>query len=186
MPISLVIKKAPNDPVSQSFTPGSYADDGSWSQGGSNYWNNRDQLFADTSYSSWVRFPNVTVPQGATITEAYVELYVLEDSVSNQNVYIRVVNEDNPSAPSNNTQAKTIFGRSLPANNWPTNSFSSGSTAQSVDFASDIQTVVNRAGWTSGNAIMISLAGNPAYVWFATYENSSGYLDPTLHLSWIA
>lgn len=115
------------------------------------------QGLESNSYATGVRFTNVTVPQGATITAAYVT--VVEASGSDDmEVVIHGHASDN--SPSFVTTPDVISrDRTLVSVTWEGGD-DLVTPANSPDIAPVIQEIVDRAGWVSGNALTVFLIGN--------------------------
>ena len=110
-----------------------------------------------------MRFTNVTVPRGATITNAYVQFGVDEVSTGSTSLTLAAQAVDN--APAFTTATRNISARATttakvswtPAS-WPTVG------ARSLDQRSPslgpaITEVVGRTGWASGNALALVVTG---------------------------
>jgi len=116
-----------------------------------------------TSMHTYIRFPAVAVPQGATITSATLTLTCGEYSSSvtaNFNIYAN--NVDDSVAPTTVEQFNTIMTTttsavvewsSVPAVSYP-NAFAD------QDVSALIQEIVSRDGWVSENAIGIMVKNN--------------------------
>ncbi|GEM_PF-5249847 len=107
-----------------------------------------------------MRFNGISIPQGATITSAYLEFETDELDSGTTNLNISAENTDN--ATTFTTATNNISSRSkTSAISW--SSVSAWNTAdqkhQSPDIASIIQQVVNRSGWTSGNSMALFIDG---------------------------
>jgi hypothetical protein len=108
-----------------------------------------------------VRFTNVGIPQGANITNAYVEFTVDETSTGSCSLTIKAQDTDNAGAftsatgdVSNRTTTQASVAWSPVA--WDT----IHSTQQTPDLTSVIQEVVDRQGWQNGNALAIIITGS--------------------------
>jgi len=107
-----------------------------------------------------LRFLNVTIPNGATIVSAKVQFYCLTGSSGNNvNVKLHMENADNPAAP---TSSSDLAGRSLTTGvNWNTvGAWTNTNWYDSVDISSELQTVVDRVGWASGQAMIVHVRDN--------------------------
>lgn len=130
---------------------------------------------------AFLKFDNIDVPQGSSITEAKLtgtttndQYHDLDDSVT-VNIYGN--DEDNASAPSdwgqysslNKTSANVTWN--FPAETWPDNE-----ERTSPDIKTIIQEVVNRPGWVSGNSVMIMIEGQQNWSYdakeFASYSDA--------------
>ncbi len=103
-------------------------------------------------------FRNVTIPQGATITEAYISLYLRAEG-DGQPVVSRIFGFDEDSV--------SDFGESLPAAKAQTSAYTDwtidgpeGQWDQSPNISSIVQEIVNRSGWSDGNAMGFVIAEN--------------------------
>lgn len=139
---------------------------------------------AQENYDNWpnyaqhflgfFRFQNITIAQSATISSAYFKPY--KSSYASVPLVIHGIAADNVGAPS--------AGSDLAASNFTSANVnwtdSVGSTQQtSSDIKTIIQEIVDRSGWSSGNAIMLALVTQTPgyagqYMWNASsYDYSS-------------
>lgn len=120
------------------------------------------------TYKAALRFQNVTIPKGATITSAKITLYTGSLGASGSpNLKIQGIAEDNTAAFS------TTFGAHGPWSRGGTSSVVTGwtptaganTTYDSPDITSVIQEIINRGGWASGNALGLFVLdnGSPAH-----------------------
>lgn len=101
----------------------------------------------------WDRWTSVTIPQGTTLTSAIISLYNVTGHGAGSSIVItsKAENADNHTAPTSGADAN---GRTLTTGTaWPTFGPSVDNTWYTQDIVAEIQTVINRAGWASGNAI---------------------------------
>jgi len=105
-----------------------------------------------------IRFENLNIPQGVTVTNAYLEL--VSNETNSGNVALRIRCEDaDSSAPFSNapfnignrskTSAETI---------WSPGAWIAGSIYQTDNFAPSFQEVVDRGGWNPGNALAVLIS----------------------------
>lgn len=140
------------------------------------------------SANAFIRFPNVTFPTNATITSALVSGDSQANlSVSTCNVTIRALAEDNATAPTSladaNGRTTTTAGvnwSSIPG--WTT-----GTNYASPNISSVITEIKNRAGWASGNAIVLyfidaASSTNARRQWYS--EDHSSGAPPTLSITY--
>jgi len=141
--------------ASGTFYPAVSGDDGF--RGSVSGFNNSAQFiyfgeFGETA-NGFVRFVNVTIPQGSTITNAYIRFtsYNSESGTAvNTNVYFN--NVDDATAPTNATEFDGLSLTSGVA--WDgIAAWSDGSQYDTVDIKSALQTVIDRVGWASGQAV---------------------------------
>lgn len=111
-------------------------------------------------YGIFVRFTNVTIPKDAIITECYVKLFASNaDSASTVNANIHFNTSDNAVAP---TSCATYNALTLTdAIAWNAIGTWSGYVGYNTPSLTSIfQTIVNRAGWVSGNAAQVLIKNN--------------------------
>jgi len=114
-------------------------------------------------YSAGLRFTGVTVPQGATITSATFRITAQATYNASPNVvkyHVSAEDSDNGTAfstlPANNMHASTRARTTADAGPWTLTSVT-GNTNYSISVTSVVQEIVDRAGWVSGNALVIIL-----------------------------
>ena len=123
----------------------------------------------------WVRFPNVTIPQGTTIDSAILR-FIGKDSYGEGSMVLSFNASDNAVAPTtygeyfmlSETTAKVTWN-SIPE--WVDDG-----SYNSPDVRNPVQEVINRAGWVSGNALMVLGKYNPGFFKREAYDYSE---DPT-------
>ncbi|MCF2948337.1 VWA domain-containing protein [Paraglaciecola aquimarina] len=103
-----------------------------------------------------VRFRKVTLPQGASVSNAYIEFTAYQTSSSNfASFNISGVDQDDPSSFRNYSrylQRNKPKTGSVPWTNIPR--WIKNYTYQTPSVASIVQSIVNRSGWDSGNDMM--------------------------------
>ena len=122
-----------------------------------------------------MRFTNVIVPSGATITNAYIEFTVDETDSGTANFTIYGEDANDPpnfSSSDDDISDRTQTSASVSWNNVP-NWTSVGATHQTPDISSIIQEIVDRGGWSSGNAMVIMIDGTGERT-AESYNGSSG------------
>ena len=125
------------------------------------YLNTGSELTFNASSNNYVgmRFANLTIPPGAVVTEAYLILTAYQNRYGSADMQIRMINEANPDRFRRRDRyvlrdaAKTsgIGWTGLP--NWYKDE-----TYQTPNLAAQVQQIVNRADWQSGNAVMFVLS----------------------------
>ncbi len=117
-----------------------------------------------------LRFTDLAIPNGATITNAWLEFTADEVRSGITDATIRAQDADNPASfnalttdiSSRGTTTALVTWNSIPA--WDT----VGATYQSPDISPIVQEVVDRSGWSAGNAMafVITATGRRnAYSW---------------------
>jgi PKD repeat protein len=122
------------------------------------------ELVFDIDTNQWVglRFTNIAIPRGATISRAYLQFEADEAQSEATNLAIQGQAADNPGtfsftdkiASRPRTQASAAWS---PAP-W-TLVGEVGPNQRSTDLSAVIQEIVNRPGWASGNALVLVVSG---------------------------
>ena len=135
------------------------ADDGR-SHAGGNYNNNANNIiFGDNTgaaFDSWIRYTSVTVPQGVRIISANLEL-VSTGAETGDDVKLNIYcnDADTAVAPTDEDEHAAL-DRTTAFTVWDDiPSWSDNEVVTSPDFKSAVQEVIDRAGWASGNALMV-------------------------------
>lgn len=137
---------------------------------------------SSTDYWNGWRWTNVTVPQGATIVSATLDLYSAQLTSGTAKAIFYGVNEDDlttfntstsyPEGKSRTTASKAVnFNMTA----W-TNTLGYG--AELIDVKDLVQEIINRSGWVSGNAMGIvahdnASGGTNNYVGHSTYDRAT-------------
>ncbi len=107
-----------------------------------------------------LRFQGINIVQGATITNAYIEFVAADSDSPVTSLTIRGEANDN-AAPF--SAGSPITSRSLTTQSvaWDgeAGGWTSGSVYQTPDLTAVVQEIVNRAGWSQGNAMVFSITG---------------------------
>lgn len=134
-----------------------------------------------------LRFQNIQIPPGSTITNAYIEFTALGGTAGAMSVSIAGENVDDAAtftATANNISGRTKTSQVVtwtPADPWVANM-----TYQTAELKTIVQAIVDRAGWMSGNdmafifsSIASSLNKRDAYA----YDQDAGKA-PKLHIEY--
>lgn len=110
-----------------------------------------------------IRFAGVAIPQGATITNAYVQFQVDETGSTAASLTVRGQAADNaatfPSTSSSvSSRPRTVASVAWTPPAWPTIGIV-GADQRTPNLASIMQEIVNRGGWASGNALALIVTG---------------------------
>lgn len=150
------------------------------------------QLFfgkgAGVTYDAGIRARGVDIPQGATILSAFLELVASSNSINEPaNLILYGEDADNAAGFTNkaNFQARTRTSAYVPWSNVPT--WATGQVYQTPDITTLIQEIVNRAGWASGNDLVIFIQDNAsganAIRAAAAYDDPI-YREPRLYVTY--
>lgn len=135
--------------------------------------------YGDTTTRTFLRFDDVTIPAGSTVTAATLTLR--SDHAETGAVRARFACEDadDPAAP---TTASDLMARSLTTARSPrwtltAADWNAGGLKVTTDFAAAVQEVVDRPGWASANALMVVALDDAST---SPYANAISYeSDPT-------
>ncbi|GEM_PF-671100 len=116
-------------------------------------------ILTQNNRNAGVRFQNITIPQGATITSAYIETYLHSSSYDDIDVNIY---GDFADHSLNFADTNTLVNNRLKTSAFVLwNAGNSGTGyKKSPDISSVVQEIVNRGGWQSGNSISMLMFGN--------------------------
>ncbi len=100
-------------------------------------------------------FDGVTVPQGATITSAYVKFKSEDDE--DGSAYVKIYAEDTDDASAFSESRRNLTNRTKTSNyvTWSLTEWEEDEYYNSADIKTVIQEVVDRSGWTSGNNLNV-------------------------------
>jgi Calcineurin-like phosphoesterase len=132
------------------------------------------------------RFTNVTVPRGATITNAYVQFETDEAHSEATNLTIHGQAVDNApvfaaTAVNISARARTAAAVAWTPPPW-TLVGEAGPNQRTPNLAAPIQQIINRSGWTSGNALALIISGSGHRTTRAYEGKPAG--APLLHLEY--
>lgn len=129
-----------------------------------------------------LRFPDIKIPQGATITEARLDLTSLRDNEDTS--AITIFGEASSDATPYQTIYNNISARSqLSASvNWSVDNWLAEGNYESPDIAPLIQGIVNQADWCGGNAAGLILQGSGTR-YLSAFDNGAGNA-PSLTVSY--
>lgn len=137
----------------------------------SSYWWCTGTVVLWLSQSAW-RFPNVTVPQGATINSATLRVNAtIVPGATN----IKVYGHDVDNAPSWGTHGSALnFGAQTKTTANQAYSVSTTGT-KTINVTDEVQEIISRAGWASGNALRLMTDGNTGnnYSYWEDFSHAS-------------
>jgi hypothetical protein len=109
-----------------------------------------------------LRFPNLAIPKGSTITRAYVQFETDEAQSEATALTINGQAADNPATYSSankiSTRTRTNTAATWNPAAWTTIG-EAGTNQRTTDLAGVIQEIVNRTGWAPGNALALIITG---------------------------
>lgn len=106
-----------------------------------------------------LRFTGLTIPQGATITKAYIEF--VADKTSSGTASLTLYGEKTDNATTFTTVLNNISSRVITTAfvAWSPQTWSAAGVYQSNDIKTIVQEIVNRIGWKSGNSMAFIITG---------------------------
>ncbi|RUM64974.1 MAG: hypothetical protein DSZ05_06795, partial [Sulfurospirillum sp.] len=133
-----------------------------------------------------IRFQGLVIPQGATITNAYIQFGV--DEVSTVATNLQITAEDNVNAPAFTKTPYYLSDLQTLDNSiqWNPPAWNQvgvqGINQQTSDIKSLVQSIVNKTGWKSGNAMAFLISGTGKRV--AESYDGDPSLSPILHVEY--
>ncbi len=174
-----------------TITPHVAAGGDNWAWITSADFSNSDTEFAYGYYSPYLvhngyRFTNITVPAGSTVTACYATL-VAAQTLSNtvSAVQVHFVDADNPTAATTYTNAEAQ-PRTTAYATWTPGAQTAGTGYNTPSLVTPAQAVFNRAGWASGQAVIVVIRAVTAtnnYRVAATYQHAT-YTEPILTITY--
>lgn len=133
-----------------------------------------------------LRFDDIEVPRGATITEAYLQFTADVSSSGRVSASVRALASDD--APRFSRRARTLSAAAKTRGrvDWrvaPWTAGASGAAQRTPDLSDLVQELVDRAGWRSGNAVAFTIQGSRGDRAAKSYEKSRRGA-PLLHIEY--
>ncbi len=162
------------------------SDDAEERADGSMYLDSSDleMVFDGSDQTVGMRFLNITVPPGATVTQAYVQFKVDEAMSGATSLTIAGQAADNAGtflSGANNISSRSLTSTAVP---WAPAAWNTvgqaGADQRTPDLSAVIQEIVQRPGWASGNALVLIVTGTGERVAEAFEGDAAG--APLLHL----
>ena len=133
----------------------------------------------------WVglRFQSITVPQGATITDAYIQ-FTAEDN-DNGSAKVKIYGEDENDADQYSSSDDDITDRTKTSEKvtWNMPSWTTNTTYNTPDLTDIVQEIVDRGGWLSGNDMAFIIKPENGDRDAYTYDASTSKA-PLLFIEW--
>ena len=120
-----------------------------------------------------LRFNDIEIPQGATISGAHIEFTV--DETSSGSTDLTITGQDSDEAPAFTTQNYDVSSRTATSASvgWQPAAWSTiGAKEQSTDLAVIVQEIVNRSGWTSNGSMVFIITGTGSRI-AESYDGSA-------------
>ena len=159
-------------------------DDAEERSNGSMYLNSSDlELIYDGSNQRvGMRFTGVSIPQGATVSKAYIEFQTDETNSGSTSLTFRGHDTDNAAtftSASNNISSRGLTASSAAWHNVPAWN-TVGDKHHSPDLSAIVQEIVDRGGWSTGNSMAFIVSGSGERTAESYEGNHAG--APRLHV----
>jgi len=140
---------------------------------------------------AWLRFANVTIPQGSTITAAFMRLKCHQNqsgTAVNTNIYFN--DHDNAVAPTDDIEFGNLV-KTTAFTPWDAiATWTDGIQYDTPSLVDELQEIVNRGSFASGNAVMAIIyndgSDDAAKRLFSAIDFDGGSEKPELHVEWSA
>jgi hypothetical protein len=133
-----------------------------------------------------MRFTGVAIPQGATITAAWIQFQV--DEVSTATTVVTVVGQASDDAAGFTTTTGNLSGRPRTSASvgWTppawTVAGARGADQRTPDLSALVQEIVAQGGWVSGNDLVLMISGTGSRV--AESVDGGATRAPVLHIEY--
>ena len=127
--------------------------------------------FSFDHYQGFFRFQNIAVPQGQTIKSAYLKPYFASGTERTFKLYGYY--KDNVSAPSSGSDGNHTNFTTAGISDFVISS--TGGQKTSPDIKTIVQEIVDRAGWSSGNAMMFGMYFQSGVMYANRFRTFRGY-----------
>lgn len=140
---------------------------------------------AGSGAGNFVRFPTVTIPTGASITEAFIRYTAYQSNTAvTCNVKCHMNDHDDAVAPTNLAEFNALALTS--GVNWDDlPSWADGNSYDTSSIISEVQAIVDRPAWSSGNAMIVVIKDNSASaIRYGSSIEHSASEKAELHVTW--
>ncbi|MGI9380447.1 MAG: hypothetical protein ACR2OW_12420, partial [Methyloligellaceae bacterium] len=133
-----------------------------------------------------IRFNNIDIPQGAIITNAYLQFQA--DETQSGGTSLTLHGEDTDNAQQFSSQTNNISSRqnTTASVNWQPGAWDtvgeSGADQQTPDLSAIIQEIVDRSGWAPQNSLALKITGSGKRTAESFDGDQAG--APLLHIEW--
>ena len=124
-------------------------------------------VYADNAVITGLRFPNLAVPQGVEIEEAWIEFNASAGDRSTASFIIQAENAADAAPLQLGPSDLSDRPRTTAATPWQPESWFIGEHYTTADFAPVVQEVVSREDWTENNSLLVVISGTGRRTAFA-------------------
>jgi len=146
---------------------------------------NLDLVFNASNQTVGMRFTTLSIPAGATITRAYIQFTSRKVDQGAASLTVRGQTVDNPGTFLGTSGNLSGRSRTTAAVSWSPPSWGMGEVGaaqQTPELKTVVQEIVDRPGWSSGNALVIVITGTGVRV-ASSYDQSPAEA-PLLHIEY--
>jgi hypothetical protein len=136
-----------------------------------------------TAQTIGIRFADLAVPDGATITEAWIQFRASGSNSGATSVQVRGIDQDDTATFTTATTTVTSRPVTDAAVTWAPPAWTSGQNGtaqQTSDLSEIVQEIVDRPGWRGGNALAFRMTGTGE----RRASSHDGARAPVLHLAY--
>ncbi|MET0525987.1 MAG: PKD domain-containing protein [Nocardioides sp.] len=136
-----------------------------------------------TAQTIGIRFDNLAVPSGATVTEAWIQFRASGSNSGATSVQISGIAQDDTATFTTSSTTVSSRPRTTASSAWSPPTWTSGQAGaaqRTTDLRSIVQEIVRRPGWRSGNALAFVMTGTGE----RRASSHDGALAPVLHLAY--
>lgn len=135
---------------------------------------------------NWLRFaPNI--PQGSTITSAYVRWRWWGTTSRSGYTTVRIENSANATLFTSSNDYDNRSWYNMGNASWGAGTVTEGVYYNTVSMVTGVQAVVNKAAWAPGNYLQVGLGPSVArYLFLFDSYKTVGGVPPKLHITYIA
>ena len=135
------------------------------------FWNN-------SNFIQGIHFSGITIPNSATIDSATLDLYsytITDSNTANITIYGEGIDDSLPfdSANATDISTRSLTTSSVGWSNVPANS-TAGVKVTSPDLSPIVQEIVNRSGWSSGNALSLIIPQAQGTRRYYSFDGAAG------------
>ena len=132
-----------------------------------------------------IRFRNIQIPQGATIVNAFIEFRADESQSGATSLVFQGQAANNPGSFNDTNYDISSRNRTAGSMNWNNvPAWTRNATYQTPNMSNVVQEIVNRGGWSSGNAMVFIISGS-GHRTAESYDGSTSKA-PLLHIEYAA
>ena len=136
-----------------------------------------------TAQTIGIRFDNLAVPSGATVTEAWIQFRASGSNSGATSVQISGIAQDDTATFTTSSTTVSSRPRTTATSAWSPPAWSNGQAGaaqRTTDLRTIVQEIVQRPGWRSGNALAFVMTGTGE----RRASSHDGVQAPVLHLAY--